>query len=586
MLTQESHTTFVIHEGPLTVSSLDSNLSQSIFRPYGRPQRGDAEDSDPFHLGWEYVSEEDNYHFGLKNLYFPTAEGVATLATVVESLRQRRGGEVVVELDQRSKQWSKALHLDELIEARWSDELPNDFLKVSGCYMFPLWRQIIREKDVPQNLAAEMSRRVQLLLREMKYADVGEVGTAIRLVLKEAIQNVYEHAYRREENRVMFGAITATPFPRRDQLLKCTYAAEEELVWFDRFVETGMMLEVAIADYGKTVPVTLWRAFSHKHRRRLDLAKNLALGSKEGLIERAKLHYEIAQWSFDHASTRKSPEDFPNELAFLNWRGLHRALNTCAKLNGCMVMRSGQARCGYAFKDHSVTSLKQRILLPHDFPGTSIIIRFPIVKTKDSRTTAVKIPAEKPEIHLKLEKIINHSEVPADVRVVPTGGPRLLGIVYPFRTYKDDTSDLKHRLTEISPSFVTIHLFARADRPLLHFLQSLDRDYFSSGLGPPRIMALWSPSEPFYWKVAGRLPECALPIVDSLETNGVAQVGSDPESISFAQELVRTYSPMVTLEDNSLHLTIFNGNIAPKAIHEALQLAFEIWSEEYKKFWF
>src|SRR5437762_11098165 len=88
------------HRGPLTTASLDNCLPLELFRARSNPKSKKDRKRDPYHMGWEYAPVGDIYHFEILDLPFATAEGVVTLAALVECLRQKENSEVSVEISE------------------------------------------------------------------------------------------------------------------------------------------------------------------------------------------------------------------------------------------------------------------------------------------------------------------------------------------------------------------------------------------------------------------------------------------------------------------------------------------------------
>src|SRR5205085_4733448 len=238
------------------MSSLDSCLPRPLFKPVSR-KKGKG-NKDPYHMGWDYVQNISSYKFKIESLPYATAEGAVNLAAMIDCLRGKDDSQVVFEISEKARAWGNALQLGQLIKGRWLtvNKFPLKFTRPAGCYAFPLWRDVINNRKQCHSVSDEVSNQVGLILDDLRYSSVDEVCYATKLVFNEALLNVFEHAYSSKEGRVVFGAITVTPVPRADQYGKLVNVADEEAAWFEEYTDRGLMLEVAVADYGQNVPST------------------------------------------------------------------------------------------------------------------------------------------------------------------------------------------------------------------------------------------------------------------------------------------------------------------------------------------
>jgi hypothetical protein len=578
----------IIHRGPLTMSSLDSSLRVSLFRPAGK-----GSDTHSLHMGWEHVTFQNQYMFKLENLQFATAEGIVTLAAMVDCLRNGTQSKVDVLIGSDSKSWSSALHLEQLMNDRWQKSFPIIPSNVEGGLTHPLWRYPVNSRNASEKTAQRISRQIAYLLDKLGLEHTNEVAAAAKIVFYEALLNVFEHAYGEQTGGLVFEAITITPVPRRAQLKKFAYVTEQENSWFEN--HAGLMLEVAIADYGRNVPSTLWEAYFdiREHLEDFERATSLRLGTHEGKAERAYLHHKIALWAFNHKSTRKREHEFPDKLAQLNWRGLHRALNTAAKFDACVIMRSGQARTGYAFNEGEANALETVEAPQREFPGTSIILRIPLNKPRASSLGRIpKQASSSPTPTIKLKKIVDGSELdgsklPSDLTDSHTGRAFPIGVVHPFRKYDEGgVMKLRHLMGFISPHIVSIHLFVSLDAEVLtKHLQGFDDKPLASGLGVPRLIAFWYPGHNLQWRFVGLMPEYVRVLVKNIEEHGVANIPSDAGSRSFAEQLAHAYPSFAKIEKDSIHLKQFNYQLPSEDIDQAMQMAFNVWSAGTKESW-
>lgn len=453
----------VLHRGPLTLASLDASIRGSIFRPASKATIGNKRKRGLYHLGWEYVPPERSYDFVLQDLAFVTAEGAVSLAALVDCLRNSCKCQVQVKIDSKEKRWIEALRLDQLINDRWLASFPNMPLQVQESWTFPLWRYCLGDARDCKQTAERMSRQVEQILGEVNYDLADEVASAVRTIFTEGLLNILEHAYPARQDRVTFEAITVTPVPEIGELRKRAYVTAEELSWFEEH-DGRLMIEVAVADIGKSVPATLGKAYCGEHPEICADALGLRLGVTVDQILRAKLHHSISHWAFDHKSTRKTPKEFHSELALLNWRGLHRALNTTARFGGCLVMRSGQARAGYAFCEDQARPLSPTSIRQHEFPGTTLILRFPIIRGSQWRAIGRLAPENTIQAApvIEPERILGVGSGDQGLESFAPGHVRTVGIAHPFRHYKEDEiKQLLHMIRQIPPHIVSFHFLPR-----------------------------------------------------------------------------------------------------------------------------
>lgn len=574
------------HKGPLTIASLDMSISGAIFRPASKKLKRGSKRS-LYYLGWEYTPPKKVYEFILERLESVSAEGIVTLAALVECLRSQCDCRVEVKVDSKGKSWKTALHLNQLIDDNWALTLPGSPSNIDNSWAFPLWRYPLKSYVDCERTAERISKQVLQLLERLGYEKTVEVAAATKTVFTEALLNILEHAYSGKQERFAFEAITITPAPELTGLQPLPNVSKEELTWFEEN-EGRRILEIAVADIGRNVPTTLWRAYCLEFPEACSQAAGLNLGSTSGQIARAKLHQDISEWAFDHKSTRKTPKEFKTELALLNWRGLHRALNTTFRLGGCLVMRSGQARAGYAFDETGSRALSETETKQHDFPGTSIILRVPIVTvTRHSSTSISKVRLEPSKAQvIKLDKIVNRRPESLSLKDLPAGEVGKLGIAHPFKHYQEaDLKDLLNLIRQIPPFVVSFHFFASLDS--LSLLEQLPAFHESTALdlGPPRLTAFHKPGEDLIWKFVGVIPARARSFVSQLETSGIADLGQTPELRSFAEGLASTYAPLIRLNGSSLELVDIKAELSDESYSRAMQLAFQDWASTSKQWW-
>jgi hypothetical protein len=570
------------------MSSLDSALPRPIFKPATKLRIKGKINEDPYRLGWDYSPNISSYEFQIDDLPFATAEGAVSLAAVMDCLRRQPDTKVTLSISNKAKAWSDALLLGQLIKGRWLDigGFPFKYSRPTACYAYPLWRASILDRKQCLTLSERLSAQVKTLLESLKHPSAAEVAFATKLVFHEALLNVLEHAYAPGQDKIAFGAITITPVPREDHYIDSTFLTDEEAKWFKEHRNEGLMLEVAIADYGRNVPYTLWRAYGQEHPGKLSLKEGVRLGSREGQLARASFQHQISLWAFHHRSTRKPREEFTDELAFQNWRGLHRALSTTARLSGNMIMRSGQARTGYTFH-HSLASVltSTSSFKKHEFPGTTLTLRIPIPPTR--RRQALPEQTEAPALNaaqIELDKVVKAVHLERyNWGDRFAGQARFVGISHPFNFMDEKGLSALLKVTLlIPPNLIPIHMFTRVEAPL-----SLNQLSPISGTlpGPPRLVAFWHPDHRFLWKFVGVIHRDVFPMITDLEEKGTASIPTGRIGRFFAESLVRAYAPYIEIENGFISLLPYKSQLPTATVNTALQYSFEQWSSESKNLW-
>jgi len=575
----------VSHKAALTLSSLEAQLSTKtpLFRAASHAGVRQLGLDDPLHLGWEPspFKPHETFEFRLINLTWATAEGVASLAALVDCLRNASNRAVSFHIDQTSELWADALQLNQLVTDSWNE--PSAAIQpIQGCYVLPLFRGELTSDQSCADLGQDLTSRAGDILKQLKRAANLEIRDALDLFFREAMLNVFQHAYGRANAHRLFGSITVTPVPSASHLADLPYTTEEELNWFRTWSGRGLMLEAAVADCGVGIPVTLWQDYERHFPDHIrEYKQALRSGPNRTAVARALLHRRIVLWALDHRSTRKRPEDFPNRLSALTWRGLHRAMNSIARMQGCVILRSGQSRTGYAFHP-SVTGL---ITLPGvqrwEFPGTAIVVRIPLAVSKPRHS--VTSPSTATRAALRPNAIIRASDISRPPALPISRISPVVGISHSFRTIaQDDVGWLLDRITAVPPHLLQVHLcLAFTSDIVLSQLQAYSQDE----CGPPRLVVFWSHNQPPRWKCVGIMPEESRAIILALENYGVTKLGDNPIVERLARELVSDYSPHLSLEDGALRITSFHFDIQPEDIDVALQLAFEEWCTESERTW-
>jgi hypothetical protein len=524
--------------GPLTLKWVERAVPAHLFRPAMNSP------ADPLRLGWEPLEpvKKPALTLEVERIFWASAEGTVALASIVETVRSAGFGVQLSGPNPRDH-WARVLQLKQLNKAQWNDPestLDGDLGRGRGDQ---LRRWMISSQEACRRIADFISTQAAQVSNDATYLTSG-VEAAVDLLAHQALLNVYEHAYASGVAPVAFSSITVSQARNWSGLR--SFLTSEEYRWFESGNE--MVLEVAIGDRGIGVPSTLWEAYGRRYPGSLESMKHLSITTNEGLAERARVQQQITLWALAHDSTRKLAKDFPDDIHRLNWRGLHRAANCIAEVNGCIIVRSGQARTGYAFHEGRVETIGVGARArPSEFPGTTLVIRVPIPAPTFRHTrTRVTKPARQ---HWPFDEIVPSS---AAKELIETPGdlPRLVAVCHPFRTIDADASSrLLDLIRSIPPNYIQVHAYVQlaADNILSQFHAfEDDHEYYL-----PRMVCFWS-GERTHWKLVGKMPACARAFVRELETRG--NVAVPTELLGFATELHRAYAPYITLNDGAMLL--------------------------------
>lgn len=567
------------HAGPLTLSSLGNALPAHLFRPTTQSNSQETEVVDPYRLGWECVPLEQEVRFAFRDMSFATAEGVATFAAIVECLRVKGNVNVQVDLDPRNEQWNQALGLSQIQRGEWTNILPNIISEINGRYVSSAWRCELRNREEAPDFASQVVRVLDDLPQDLLGDSREEITAALNLVIRESFLNVFEHAYPNAERRPIFGSLTVTPFPARGQLGALAYATSQELEWFQSNLDLGSMLEISIADFGLSVPCTLWSDFSHNHSSRFSELSGLNLGTREGQRARAALHQEIGLWAFNHLSSRKQPNDFPDDLARYNWRGLSRALNSAALLEACILIRSGQARAGYSFRKRSGSILRINDKIHREFPGTALVFRFPLHGPLE-RSRPLRGGKARPLQEINPRELISINKLAYNsVSDLGSDAVPVLGVVHPFSTLGEtEISSLLFHMRGAIPQRVLLHLFCYPKNfAVLDSLRVFSEDISPIDAGVPRLVGFWAPDQRIIWKFVGALPEAARRIIDQLESSGAAYFDEESPDGVLVRQIAQAYGNCFQLGEGSIRLSLFYTELGFETLESALDEAFSMW---------
>ena len=269
----------ITHRGALTMSSLLHQLPPNLFRAATIKDRKSAEPADIFRMGWEYFPSSVEYEINLGKISYATAEGAVAFAALVDYIQANSDTKVKINIDRQSKTWANALQFDQLSKG-WLPNFTAPYAHLAGaCYVYPLWRSTITDQASCLRIAKQIGLQVSDLLQSLGHLEIRDLTDSTKWIAYEALLNVWEHAYTKGQDRRVFGAVTLTPVPADNDEQALMYATPEERRWFDEYRGKGLMLEIAIADYGRGVPASLWNSFFRRERIALQAEKGEVFGS-------------------------------------------------------------------------------------------------------------------------------------------------------------------------------------------------------------------------------------------------------------------------------------------------------------------
>ena len=574
----------ITHKRALTLGSLEAQLAARtpLFRQASRAASLKIGRDDPLHLGWEPspFRTDEPCVFRLINLPWATAEGVVSLATLVDCLRHASHRRVTVSIDRTAELWSDCLGLTQLVSDSWNESI-GGVKPIRGCWVLPLFRTELTSERICSEISGLLTDHTATLFRELKRTTSRDVLDSVGLFLREATFNVFQHAYD-SDSRGLFGSITVTPVPSEEDLAGLPYTTKEELKWFKTWAGHGLMLEAAIADCGVGIPLTLWRDYADNHPSHVrDFKHALTLGPTLAAAARAELHGRVVLWAFDHRSTRKSPADFPDRLAALTWRGLHRAMNSVARMAGCVILRSGQARIGHAFHADGTGQITLPGVQKWEFPGTAFVVRIPL-GVRERRTFPVHQPPP-PRLELTFDAIVRASRVSHDL-LPPIGrAAPMVAVCHSFRgVNQDDIGWLLDRITSLPPHLLQVHFCLRfTSDNILSQLHAYSQDAWDL----PRLVVFWAHDHMPQWKFVGIAPEPARALIRDLEAHGIAKIGEDPVVKGVARRLANSYAPHLSIEDGTIRISPFRFDVTGVDVSMVLQEAFDEWCSESPRTW-
>ena len=549
--------------GAIDLSRLNDLLPPNRFR-YS------THSTDPYHMGYETIDTDWKLGITLDRIRHFTAEAASSLAMILHRLSASRPEAVVLQAKGSAEQWVERLGLRNITGHSDANAEPS----VIGRYgLLPVLRINIRNARECAVLAERATLSITKLLDRNNIEPNPTLVEAMRLVLQEGIANVFEHAYPGARERNVFIGATVSPPPLRTDRRRrsLAYRTVSEETWYLQQDDQNF-LEIAICDGGVNLPSTLWKAYQQVRPERFT---NLALGSTAGLLARSRLHHDIARWAFDHRSTRKADAEFPDEWSKHNWRGLHRALNLIAGIRGCIILRTGQARVGFAFSDHVTREMEAAEAIQREFPGTSLVLR--IGRTISPTRTVIGSAGITP---LELSAVAPVApSLLSTVNSFPPGNTSYVGLPFCFEhiTAPDYIFGLLAQLRfNIVPVLLCCSLSEECASGLVNF-GSVD----PNDLGPPRLLGVCAANGTLRWYFVGTIPETAKSFISQLSEFYFADIPSDRDGNNecLANQLARHYGEIFSHETGSIAIARRFRTLSESTLAATAQSAFEAFCE-------
>jgi hypothetical protein len=558
----------------ITLGWLDSAISSHLFRPALKS----SSEADPFHLGWELIEPTRDWAIScdIRESVSASAEAVASLAAANEAAHALGRTRVGISAEKGTP--TSYLELAQISTNQWKDPFRDVDSSGTRAGIDPLRRWTLASVEDARIIAQFISRRVSSILRAHSYDD-SAIQTAIDIIAHEALLNVFQHAYPIRPCNSAFSAVTLLDSAIIAESTAILSSAEQQ--WLK--TAHGLVIEISIADCGLGIPATLWQAYSSRFP--LEFGKRSRaireFGRKDAKRSRALLHQEITEWALEYDSTRKSPEDFGGDIARLNWRGLHRAANIVADVDGSIILRTGQARAGRVFEPTAAGHIEIRPTRRiNELPGTTVTIRIPFPPPIPKH---VRLTASVSQQRAALNPAVVVPEAKArDVLRGITGPATLVNVCHPFTTLMPgDCGRFLDLVRSIPPNCVQCHGFLDISDELV--LTQLHAFHNNDDLSLPRLICFWTPGSVPKWKFAGLIRSSARILIDKLE-NGES-VTFDLDNTHFAEDLHRAYSPFLLREGQRLRLDVWGAVLSEEEINNSLQISFDSYVTQ-KGSWF
>jgi hypothetical protein len=419
----------------------------------------------------------------------------------------------------------------------------------------------------------------------------------IRRLLTEALLNVHEHAYAKQQPHKAWVAATVLP---RDAVRNVRSNGERvdsiERTWLEG-VRQDYVFELAVADIGVGLPKKLAPATMKLSPKLGEVISTLSSGSARFSEVRAEVHADLCDHAFRHYSTSKSEHEFRSDFHRLNWRGLYRCYRQLMELGGFIAISSGQGRAGYAYSADRIGSFKDTLGSKADLPGTLVNFRIPLpAKTrsvsfqKGGTSHGPQLVFGRPPLAwTTFQEPINHN------LISPTGIPSVkseyVALSLPFVeliTEMESAEEshipflrLRRALEQIDQVTIPIVCFGAAR--FQDWAEQLrcyvpEASWRSSLDGPPRLVGWLGSEDLVNWTFAGAVPESAEAALKLFEEQGSWRntQNNQPVVIRFFQELRSHYPDLVRWEKESrvFRLIPFSGLISREQFEPAFNEAF------------
>ena len=536
-------------------------------------------------------------------LLYGTAEAAVALSCIAERLKSPSGLGIQLSVDAGPRDWIDSLGLLRMADSRWAQSHPV-WNELFGCFVHPVQRLELKSK-------ADASLHTMTVVNAIRFLPESILGDAqeavlssVERVVHETLVNIWEHAYTGSAPRTVFICATVTPSrhleddPDKGKL----FTSSAELEWFAENRE-GRILEIAIADEGRGVPLTLWKSAKERQQEFTRHWRN----TKLTLDQRARAHHALCEYAFHYDSTRKKPQDFDSLASRLSWRGLHRCLKQTEQLSGVIILASGQGRVGYAATQNRLAIIEPAIKLRADVPGTEVVLRFPtlrrassprrlfpggnriearagfIASEQDLRTglAAEEITRDLVTQNDRGTGVLQGAKVSSPLKVAVAATPTVVVACFAFRPISriDELVEVLHSLP---PNHLAVLLFAEIHQGIraeLTAYSSLDSS--SATDATPRLLCLWSPDQhSLVWQIAGEIPnpEFGLKVCARLEQLGHAGVGEETVgTIALARDLANTYPEWLSWNETTktIGLTAPEIRLGTQDYARSLNMAFD-----------
>lgn len=547
------------HHGKLHWGSLLKMFPQRLFGPTL------GKSNDPFGFGWKLSKQKARSPLVFKGMLYATAEAVVALAAFSEKFRSV-DGDLNLTFGDSPRDWVDSLDLHQIANNKWQLEGAG-WTRPFDCYAFPIRQVTLTNRDDVDAHALDIVQAIRLLPDDVLGSHKTQILASVERIAYEAILNIFEHAYVGSTKRHLYYCVTVTPARHFDveNVEHGILTSPKEVKWLTENHD-ALMLEIAIADAGQGIPLTLWK---NAREKKCDFSN----GWREGVRDvdmRANAHQSLCNYAFHYASTRKGENEFINAASRLNWRGLHRCLRQTEFLSGSISLTSGQGRAGYVFVEGKLKPIQPTNDSHTDFPGTLVTLRFSASQrlrrsyptqgnvAVSQLSMGARISDEELRSPISAEQITRELHDRKSLSDSGSGGmksmkmeatalgTRVTVVYFPFVEFTS-AQNLLEILPALPPNAVAVLLFARIPLEVRAELRAYASDEWSNLThGTPRIFCLWNTErQTLTWQIAGELPapQSGTKLYSDLEALGHANLdGEGSETENLANELAVTLS--------------------------------------------